>query len=165
MCCCATDASWGSEELLDEAQEGEEVCSKHVTWLSPKFCEKHKNGFLSGIGVDQPVGICNWCCPWHDLFVSKKLHSQRYCCQKLLVSTNSFGQQLSGIFYSARALYSVLVRLDENQMVKLSDFGFVKSLNEKDDDTAECLIKPMPVRWMSCEAIRDRVFSTWSDVV
>ena len=50
-------------------------------------------------------------------------------------------------------------------MVKLSDFGFVKSLNEKDDDTAECLIKPMPVRWMSCEAIRDRVFSTWSDVV
>ncbi|CAL4061662.1 unnamed protein product, partial [Meganyctiphanes norvegica] len=53
--------------------------------------------------------------------------------------------------------------LSENNVVKISDFGLSRDIYKKDvymkkgDDL-------MPIKWMSIEAIRDRIFSVQSDV-
>ena len=55
-------------------------------------------------------------------------------------------------------------RLDEDLMVKVSDFGLAKELNETNyvmhDKT-----KQLPIRWMSVEAMVKGIFTIKSDVV
>ena len=49
-------------------------------------------------------------------------------------------------------------------MVKVSDFGLAKKLDQS-DYVAHDQSKQLPIRWMSMEAMEKRVFTIKSDVV
>ncbi|XP_046744273.1 vascular endothelial growth factor receptor kdr-like, partial [Diprion similis] len=55
------------------------------------------------------------------------------------------------------------ILLTDNNVAKICDFGLSKSLREEENqkNTESC---PLPVKWMAIESLRDRVFSTKSDV-
>ncbi|KAF2903028.1 hypothetical protein ILUMI_03160 [Ignelater luminosus] len=55
------------------------------------------------------------------------------------------------------------ILLAENNIVKICDFGLAKSMY-KSDNYKKKGDGPLPVKWMAVESIRDRVFSTQSDV-
>ena len=50
-------------------------------------------------------------------------------------------------------------------LIKISDFGMAKDIHERDYHGVEDKSKPLPIRWMSLEAIHYSVFCTKSDVV
>ena len=52
-------------------------------------------------------------------------------------------------------------------MVKIADFGLARDLNSEDDDAyyRQQNNRPMPIKWMSLEAIKEHTFTTKSDVV
>ncbi len=60
-------------------------------------------------------------------------------------------------------------RLDANLQVKVADFGLSRDLGDEENNTAEeqedTASKPLPIRWMSPEAISSRKFTLKSDVV
>ena len=57
-------------------------------------------------------------------------------------------------------------RLDEQMMVKISDFGLSKLLcKEESYYKLDNKNKELPIRWMSIEAITNGFFNTKSDVV
>ncbi len=58
-----------------------------------------------------------------------------------------------------------LHRLDENCLVKVSDFGLARHLNDNSLYVMSSERKELPLRWMSPEAITSTVFSIHSDVV
>ena len=72
-------------------------------------------------------------------------------------------------FFSAYCLqllfYFNLLRLDENMLIKISDFGMTIDIHERDFYRVEHQSKPAPVRWMSLEAIQYSVLSTKNDIV
>ena len=55
-------------------------------------------------------------------------------------------------------------RLNEDLMVKVSDFGLAKKLDQSDYVTHD-QYKQLPIRWMSMEAMEKRIFTIKSDVV
>ncbi|XP_014256747.1 vascular endothelial growth factor receptor 1 isoform X2 [Cimex lectularius] len=55
------------------------------------------------------------------------------------------------------------ILLAENNIVKICDFGLAKNMYDKENYTKSGNPK-LPVKWMSIEAIRDRIFSTQSDI-
>ncbi|KAJ8976163.1 hypothetical protein NQ317_002051 [Molorchus minor] len=55
------------------------------------------------------------------------------------------------------------ILLADNNVVKICDFGLAKSMY-KDGNYKKRGDGPLPVKWMAIESIRDRVFSTQSDV-
>jgi FMS-like tyrosine kinase 1 len=55
------------------------------------------------------------------------------------------------------------VLLADDNVVKICDFGLAKSMY-KSDNYRKKGDGPLPVKWMAIESIRDRVFSTQSDV-
>ncbi|KAF5277866.1 hypothetical protein FQA39_LY06018 [Lamprigera yunnana] len=55
------------------------------------------------------------------------------------------------------------ILLAENSIVKICDFGLAKSMY-KSDNYKKKGDGPLPVKWMAVESIRDRVFSTQSDI-
>ena len=72
------------------------------------------------------------------------------------------------VFYKANNLEHFLCliyfRLDENLMVKVSDFGLSKYLKEGEHYKLENKKKELPLRWMSIEAIENGLFSAKSDI-
>ncbi|XP_069982414.1 vascular endothelial growth factor receptor 3 isoform X3 [Penaeus vannamei] len=55
------------------------------------------------------------------------------------------------------------ILLCEKNVVKISDFGLAKDIY-KDENYRKSKNAPLPVKWMSVEALRDGIFSTQSDV-
>ncbi|XP_012285918.1 vascular endothelial growth factor receptor 1 isoform X2 [Orussus abietinus] len=55
------------------------------------------------------------------------------------------------------------ILLAENGVVKICDFGLAKTMY-KDDNYKKKGDGPLPIKWMAIESIRDRVFSTQSDI-
>ncbi|KAK9873019.1 hypothetical protein WA026_020752 [Henosepilachna vigintioctopunctata] len=55
------------------------------------------------------------------------------------------------------------ILLADDNVVKICDFGLAKSMY-KNDNYKKNSDGPLPVKWMAIESIRDRVFSTQSDV-
>ncbi|XP_046746923.1 vascular endothelial growth factor receptor 3-like [Diprion similis] len=55
------------------------------------------------------------------------------------------------------------ILLSDNNVVKICDFGLSKSLRDEENLTNN-EGGPLPVKWMAIESLRDRVFSTKSDV-
>ncbi|XP_045479289.1 vascular endothelial growth factor receptor 1-like isoform X2 [Harmonia axyridis] len=55
------------------------------------------------------------------------------------------------------------ILLTDDNVVKICDFGLAKSMY-KSDNYKKNSDGPLPVKWMAVESIRDRVFSTQSDV-
>nr|CAI5831584.1 unnamed protein product [Callosobruchus analis] len=55
------------------------------------------------------------------------------------------------------------ILLSDNNIVKICDFGLAKSMYKSDNykKQGDC---PLPIKWMAIESIRDRIFSTQSDV-
>lgn len=55
------------------------------------------------------------------------------------------------------------ILLAENNVVKICDFGLAKTMY-KDDNYKKQGNAPLPIKWMAIESIRDRIFSTQSDI-
>lgn len=55
------------------------------------------------------------------------------------------------------------ILLAEDNIVKICDFGLAKTMY-KDDNYKKQGDGPLPIKWMAIESIRDRVFSTQSDI-
>ncbi|XP_014609483.1 PREDICTED: vascular endothelial growth factor receptor 1 isoform X2 [Polistes canadensis] len=55
------------------------------------------------------------------------------------------------------------ILLAENNIVKICDFGLAKTMY-KDGNYKKKGDGPLPIKWMAIESIRDRVFSTQSDI-
>ncbi|XP_021926551.1 vascular endothelial growth factor receptor 1-like isoform X2 [Zootermopsis nevadensis] len=55
------------------------------------------------------------------------------------------------------------ILLADDNVVKICDFGLAKSMY-KSDNYQKKTSGPLPVKWMALESIRDRIFSTQSDV-
>ncbi|XP_019866136.2 vascular endothelial growth factor receptor 1 isoform X3 [Aethina tumida] len=55
------------------------------------------------------------------------------------------------------------VLLADNNIVKICDFGLAKTMY-KDDNYMKKGDGPLPIKWMAIESIRDKIFSTQSDV-
>nr|XP_050846243.1 vascular endothelial growth factor receptor 1 isoform X2 [Vespula vulgaris] len=55
------------------------------------------------------------------------------------------------------------ILLAENNVVKICDFGLAKTMY-KDGNYKKKGDGPLPIKWMAIESIRDRVFSTQSDI-
>ncbi|XP_029159072.1 vascular endothelial growth factor receptor kdr-like isoform X2 [Nylanderia fulva] len=55
------------------------------------------------------------------------------------------------------------ILLCENNVVKICDFGLAKTMY-KDDNYKKKGDSPLPIKWMAIESIRDRIFSTQSDI-
>lgn len=55
------------------------------------------------------------------------------------------------------------ILLAEDNVVKICDFGLAKTMY-KDDNYKKQGDAPLPIKWMAIESIRDRIFSTQSDV-
>ncbi|XP_066150406.1 vascular endothelial growth factor receptor 1-like isoform X2 [Euwallacea fornicatus] len=55
------------------------------------------------------------------------------------------------------------ILLADNNVVKICDFGLAKTMYN-DDNYKKKGSGPVPIKWMAVESIRDRVFSTQSDV-
>ena len=56
-------------------------------------------------------------------------------------------------------------RLDDNLLVKISDFGLTKDLGDSNVYRSRGENEVLPVRWMSVEALTGHVFTKQSDVV
>ena len=50
-------------------------------------------------------------------------------------------------------------------MVKISEFGLAKDLNESECYKIEDRRKELPVKWMSIEAVEESIFTLANDVV
>lgn len=50
-------------------------------------------------------------------------------------------------------------------MIKIADFGLAKDVSNKEYDRDENTDKPIPIRWMSAEAIEFGTFTLQSDMV
>ena len=50
-------------------------------------------------------------------------------------------------------------------MVKVSDFGLTRGINEISDYRIQDKHKDLPIRWMSIESITEGIFTMQSDVV
>ncbi|XP_076277206.1 PDGF- and VEGF-receptor related isoform X2 [Lasioglossum baleicum] len=55
------------------------------------------------------------------------------------------------------------ILLAENNVVKICDFGLAKTMY-KDENYKKKGDGPLPIKWLAIESIRDRIFSTQSDV-
>ncbi|KAK2588224.1 hypothetical protein KPH14_004258 [Odynerus spinipes] len=55
------------------------------------------------------------------------------------------------------------ILLAEDNIVKICDFGLAKTMY-KDDNYKKKGDGPLPIKWMAIESIRDRIFSTQSDI-
>ncbi|XP_052126084.1 vascular endothelial growth factor receptor 1 [Frankliniella occidentalis] len=55
------------------------------------------------------------------------------------------------------------ILLADNNIIKICDFGLAKSVY-KDENYLKKENGPLPIKWMAIESIRDRIFSTQSDV-
>ncbi|XP_050420983.1 vascular endothelial growth factor receptor 1 isoform X2 [Adelges cooleyi] len=56
------------------------------------------------------------------------------------------------------------VLLAEDNIVKICDFGFAKTMYNEENYKKKSAKDLLPVKWMAIESLRDRVFSTQSDV-
>lgn len=50
-------------------------------------------------------------------------------------------------------------------MVKIADFGMSRDVYEKDYYTMDNMNKPLPMKWMAVESLREGRFTSKSDVV
>ncbi|XP_046614588.1 vascular endothelial growth factor receptor 1-like isoform X1 [Neodiprion virginianus] len=55
------------------------------------------------------------------------------------------------------------ILLTDDNLVKICDFGLAKNMY-KDDNYQKKGDSPLPIKWMAIESIRDRLFSTQSDI-
>lgn len=55
------------------------------------------------------------------------------------------------------------ILLAENNVVKICDFGLAKTMY-KDNNYKKKGGELLPIKWMAIESIRDRIFSTQSDI-
>ena len=55
--------------------------------------------------------------------------------------------------------------MDEQEVVKVADFGLSRDLYHRDYYRISDKFMPLPVRWMAPESLKDHVFVQQSDVV
>ena len=58
-----------------------------------------------------------------------------------------------------------VVRVDENAVIKIADFGLSRDIFHADYYRVQSLEQPLPVRWLAPECVIDKVFTHKTDVV
>ena len=56
-------------------------------------------------------------------------------------------------------------RIDGSYLVKIADFGMSRDIYEKDYYKMEDQTKPVPMKWMALESLKEGKYTTNSDVV
>ena len=56
-------------------------------------------------------------------------------------------------------------RVDCSYVVKIADFGMSRDVYDKDYYQMETAGKPLPIKWMALESLKEGRFSSKSDVV
>ena len=56
-------------------------------------------------------------------------------------------------------------RVDGGYIVKIADFGMSRDVYEKDYYTMGNMNKPLPMKWMAVESLKEGKYTTKSDVV
>ncbi|XP_030755261.1 vascular endothelial growth factor receptor 1 isoform X3 [Sitophilus oryzae] len=139
------------------------------------YREKERNGALNSattqvtsLGEDQVTLSNNSIQPeWRTNYRGDYRGNVKPVCTKDLL-TWSF-QIARGMEYlaSRKVMHGDLaarnILLADNNIVKICDFGLAKTMY-KDNNYKKKGNSPLPLKWMAIESIRDRVFSTQSDV-
>ena len=97
-----------------------------------------------------------------DVWMTCGQHMSSTCC--LHVVHNPSGWQVVRTALN-KAYWLPCYRLDDNLLVKISDFGLTKDLGDSTVYQSRGENEVLPVRWMSVEALTGHVFSKQSDVV
>ena len=71
-------------------------------------------------------------------------------------STHIFITQCESILFS---------RVSEKWLVKVADFGMSKDIYEQGHYQQTDRDRPLPMRWMALESLREGIYTTQSDVV
>ncbi|KYN07332.1 Vascular endothelial growth factor receptor 1 [Cyphomyrmex costatus] len=108
----------------------------------------------------QPGWRSNYCGDYKDQ------HLKPICTQDLLSWAFQVARGMEylcqrNVLHGDLAARNIL--LAENNIVKICDFGLAKTMY-KDGNYKKKGDGPMPIKWMAIESIRDRVFSTQSDI-
>jgi hypothetical protein len=56
-------------------------------------------------------------------------------------------------------------RVSKERIVKIADFGLARDMYEADYYRIKDSTRPLPIKWMAVEALKDLKFTTKSDVV
>ena len=59
----------------------------------------------------------------------------------------------------------IVSRIDGSYMVKIADFGMSRDVYEKDYYTMDNMNKPLPMKWMAVESLKEGRYTSKSDVV
>ncbi len=106
-------------------------------------------------------------CAWYGISVQPECCSSGPSCQKLHVRLHSQMKYLTMIGACFLFVVTILLdsRLNKKHVLKISDFGLSRDVQDKDYYKTKDTSIELPVRWMSPESLTKSIFTTRSDVV
>ncbi|XP_018340861.1 PREDICTED: vascular endothelial growth factor receptor 1 isoform X1 [Trachymyrmex septentrionalis] len=118
------------------------------------------DGCINSNNSSQPGWRSNYCGDYKDQ------HLKPICTQDLLSYAFQVARGMEylcqrNVLHGDLAARNIL--LAEDNIVKICDFGLAKTMY-KDGNYKKKGDGPVPIKWMAIESIRDRVFSTQSDI-
>lgn len=72
---------------------------------------------------------------------------------------------MSDCYFNDDIILCVVYRTDGSYIVKVADFGMSRDIYEKDYYVTDNMNKPLPIKWMSVESLREGRYTSKSDVV
>ena len=70
-----------------------------------------------------------------------------------------------GVDHDIDCIICIIARIDGSFMVKIADFGMSRDVYEKDYYTMDNMNKPLPMKWMAVESLKEGRYTSKSDVV
>ncbi|XP_025418891.1 vascular endothelial growth factor receptor 1 isoform X3 [Sipha flava] len=111
--------------------------------------------------ADEPEWRSNYRGDYNNLII-KPLCTHDLLCWSFQVARGMEYLASRKILHGDLATRNIL--LAEDNIVKICDFGFAKTMYNSENYKKQSANDLLPVKWMAIESLRDRVFSTQSDV-